>query len=89
MKGNDKMAKFKADNFKSITLDMMCDYIEENAPEDKEWFKKVCYQTKDGKKTEKYNHLNATREFCKKYAPELIPVAKEKKEPVSKRLENW
>ena len=44
---------------------------------------------KDGNAVKKYNHLNAVRKFCEKYAPELIPVAKEKKIPATKRLENW
>ena len=67
----------------------MCDFIEEYYPEDKAWFKKIAFQDKDGNDTEKYNHLNATRRFCEKYAPELIPVAKEKRIPATKRLENW
>lgn len=81
--------KFEAESFKKITLDMMVDFIEANYPEDKKWFKKVAYQKKDGTATQKYNHLNAVREFCGKYARELMPTAKEKKEPASKRLENW
>lgn len=83
------MAKFEADSFKKITLEMMCDFIEKNDPDSKTWFKSVCYQNKNGEPVKKYNHLNATRKFCEKYAPELIPVAKEKKEPATKRLENW
>ena len=81
--------KFKGSEFKKITLDEMCDFIEKNCPQDKKWFKMVCYQDKDGNKMAKYNHLNAVRKFCEKYAPELIPVAKEKKEPATKRLLNW
>ena len=82
-------AKFKAESFKKITLDDMCDYIEQNAPADKAWFKKAAYSDKEGNPTEKYNHLNAVREFCKRYAPELLPVAKEKKEPATTRLKDW
>lgn len=81
--------KFKADSFKKITLDEMCDFIEKNFPEDKPWFKQVAYEDKEGKPTAKYNHLNAVRKFCEKYAPDLLPVAKEKKVPATKRLENW
>lgn len=81
--------KFKAESFKKISLDEMCDFIEKNYPEDKAWFKKVAYEDKDGNAVKKYNHLNAVRKFCEKYAPELIPVAKEKKIPATKRLENW
>ena len=81
--------KFEGKEFKKITLEEMCDFIEKNHPQDKKWFKKVCFQNKDGKDVAKYNHLNAVRKFCENYAPELIPVAKEKKEPATKRLENW
>lgn len=82
-------AKFTAENFKTISFDDMANFIEANHPEDKAWFKKVAFQDKDGNEVKKYNHLNAKRRFCEKYAPELIPVAKAKKVPVTKRLENW
>ena len=81
--------KFKAESFKKILFDDMYDYINENHPEDKAWFKEIAFQDKEGNKVGKYNHLNAKMQFCKKYAPELIPVAKEKKVPVTKKLENW
>ena len=81
--------KFEVESYKKITLDNMCDYIEKNYPNDKKWFKKIAFQDKKGNTTTKYNHLNAVRQFCEKYAPELIPEAKEKKEPATKRLENW
>lgn len=80
--------KFEAESFKKITLEMMCDYIEKYFPDEKEWFKKVAYQDKEGNTVEKYNHLNAARRFCEKFAPELAPK-KEKKEPAAKRLESW
>lgn len=81
--------KFKAESFKKITLDEMCDFIEKNYPDKKAWFKTVAFTDKDGNPVAKYNHLNAVREFCKEFAPELLPVAKEKKAPATKRLENW
>lgn len=81
--------KFTAENFKKITFDEMADFIEKNYPEDKAWFKEVAFQDKNGNETKKYNHLNAKIKFCEKYAPSLIPVAKEKKEPVTKRLADW
>ena len=81
--------KFEAEDYKKITLDEMLDFIEENYPKHKKWFKEVSFQDKDGNTVEKYNHLNAVRKFCEKYAPELLPVAKEKKVPPTKRLENW
>ena len=82
-------AKFTAESFKKITFEEMAEFIENNHPEDKAWFKKVAFQNKDGEEVTKYNHLNAKLRFCEKYAPSLIPVAKEKKEPITKRLENW
>lgn len=82
-------AKFTADSFKKITFEEMADFIEKNHPEDKEWFKKVAFQNKNGEELNKYNHLNAKLRFCERYAPNLIPVAKEKKEPITRRLENW
>ena len=82
-------AKFTAESFNKISFDDMADFIEANYPEDKAWFKEVAFQNKDGEKVDKYNHLNAKRQFCKKYAPELIPVAKEQKVPVTKRLADW
>ncbi len=81
--------KFEAEDFKKITLDEMLDFIEANHPKDKAWFKAVAFQDKDGNPTEKYNHLHAVRKFCEKYAPDLIPVAKEKKVPPTIRLKNW
>ena len=83
-------AKFTTENsFKKITLEEMMDFIAANYPNDKEWFKKVAFQDKDGNDVEKYNHLNAVRQFCRKYAPELLPKAQEKKPPVSERFKNW
>ena len=82
-------AKFVAENFKKITFDEMCDFIEKHHPEDKAWFKKVAFEDKEGNKVEKYNHLNAVRKFCDKYNPSLIPQAKEKKELKTKRLADW
>ena len=80
--------KFEVESYKKITLDAMCDYIEKNYPSDKKWFKSVAYADKDGNKVKKYNHLNAVRKFCEKYAPELIPE-KKVKAPATKRIENW
>jgi len=81
--------EFTGTSFKKITFNEMADYIENNHPEDKAWFKEIAFQDKNGNPVNKYNHLNAKLSFCKRYAPALIPVAKEKKEPVTKRLENW
>lgn len=80
-------------DYKTMTLDQMAEYIEEKAPQDKGWFKSVAFidsETKEGTK-KKYVHFTARQEFCKRYMPELIPVAKEpKKETRAKEiLENW
>ena len=81
--------KFEATDYKKITLDEMMDFIEKNYPNDKAWFKEVSFQDKDGNNVDKYNHLNAVRQFCKKYAPELLPVAKEKSGAPPERLKKW
>ena len=76
-------------DMKSITLQNMIDYIEENKPEDKKAFKKAAFTTKDGKATKKYNHLHAVRWFCEQYFPDLIPVKKEKAPNKSDVLKGW
>ena len=81
--------KFEATDYKKITLTEMMDFIEANYPADKGWFKKIAFEDKNGNPVEKYNHLNTVRKFCEKYAPELIPVAKEKEVPPTSRLLEW
>lgn len=81
--------KFTAKPYKKITLDDMCDFIEEHYPEDKKWFKEVAYQDKDGNDIGRYNHLVAVRRFCERYNKDLLPVAKEKPVPATKRLADW
>lgn len=76
-------------DYKHISLKEMMEYIEAEHPEDKEWFKEVAFQDKYGHTVNKYNHLNAKQEFCKKYAPGIIPKRKEKEEPLSNKLANW
>lgn len=71
-------------NFKKITAEDMKKYIEEKAPQDKAWFKSVAFNEKG-----KYQHLIAVRAFCDRYMPEILPVAKEKKAPVSDMFANW
>lgn len=70
--------------FKTITLEDMMKYIDENAPQDKDWFKKQAIDDKG-----KYQHLVAVRAFCAKYMPEIIPVAKPKEPKKSDLLKNW
>lgn len=84
-------------NFNKLTFEEMKEYIEKNAPNDKAWFKKEATGTrqikdKDGNVTKTikvYSHLKAKRAFCERYMPEIIPVAKPKKENVTKILEEW
>ena len=80
-------------DYKTMTLEQMAEYIEEKEPQDKGWFKSIAYidkETKEGTK-KVYSHLRARKEFCKRYIPEILPVAKEpKKETRAKEiLENW
>lgn len=70
--------------FKKITLQDMKEYIEENAPQDKAWFKKEAFDDKG-----KYQHLVAVRAFCDRYMPDIIPVAKPKAPKVSEILKDW
>ena len=69
----------------------MVAFIEENAPQDKSWFKSQAFTStvdKKGNVIPKYNHLKAKRAFCKKYMPEIIPEAKERIKK-SSVIENW
>lgn len=82
--------KFKTEHpFKKIELSEMADFIEQNYPEDKEWFVTIAYQDKDGNDTDRYNHLRAVRKFCEKYAPDLIPQKREKEPPATDRILAW
>lgn len=75
---------------KKITLEFMMKYIEEKAPNDKAWFKKVAYQNKDGETQESYQHLNAVNQFCDRYEEFAYLNDKKEKEPnKSLKLENW
>lgn len=84
-------------NFNTLTFEEMKEYIEKNAPKDKAWFKQHAMgkreiKDKDGnvkKVIEVYSHLKAKRAFCERYMPEIIPIAKPKKENKTKILENW
>ena len=78
------MAPSNFPDYKHITLADMKSYIEENAPQDKAWFKSVAFNAKG-----KYQHLSAVSEFCKRYMPEIIPKAKPKEPNKSKFLEDW
>lgn len=84
-----------------ITFDYMKKYIENYAPQDKDWFKEVAMVktevkdkdkvTKEIKYVEKnvYDHFKAREAFCKRYMPEVIPVAKEKPQSKADILANW
>ena len=69
--------------YKRITCDMMMNYIVENAPQDKAWFKSVAITNGQ------YDHLNARKQFCLRYMPDLIPKAKAKEPKKIDLLSNW
>lgn len=71
-------------NYKKIGFDYMVDYIKANAPEDKAWFKSIAFD-----ETGKYQHLIAKKEFCQRYMPEIIPVAKPKAPKKSDAIKDW
>ena len=83
--------KFKTEHsFKEITFDEVVDFLEENGTDaDKKNFKNACFTNKDGKAVDKLNWLNGKKWFCGEFAPELLPVKKEKEEPKSKRIAEW
>lgn len=78
-----------------MSLEDMVNYIKKNAPQDKDWFLKQAFVTRDIKKKgvvigqkEVYNHLSARKAFCEKYMPEIIPVKKVKTKATD-ILKNW
>lgn len=62
-------------DYKKLTFEEMKAYIETNAAADKEWFKSVAIDEKGV-----YQHLKAKKAFAEKYMPDIIPVAKPKKQ---------
>ena len=82
------------ESIKKIKLEDMMKYIEEKAPQDKEWFKSVALKDKINKEAEEvkvYSHLSATKAFCQRYKEfnHLIVEAKPKEPKKSAGLENW
>lgn len=70
-------------NYETMKFEDMKAYIEENAPNDKEWFKSVAIVKGS------YSHFKARKAFCEKYMPEIIPVAKAKEPTKADILANW
>lgn len=70
-------------NYKQITFEDMINYIEKNAPQDKDWFKSIALNDEG-----KYMHLKTKKEFCLRYMPDIVPKGKEK---INKAdfLKNW
>lgn len=66
------------DSIRKIKLEEMMEYIDKNEPSWRGEFVKFAYQNKDGETVEKYNHLNATRQFCKHFMPHLLGKSKSK-----------
>lgn len=69
--------------YNEMTLEYMKEYIEKNAPNDKDWFKSIAIDSKG-----KYQHLVAKREFCKKYMPDKLPK-RQTKPNKSDMLKDW
>lgn len=84
-------SKFTTTNtFKTLSFDEVVDYLEANGTEEeKANFKKACFTNKNGKAVKKLNWLNGKLWFCKTFAPQLVPVAKEKEPLKSDRIANW
>ena len=76
-----------------ITFEQMVNFITENHPEDKAWFKTVAYQKADGTESKnkngkpKYNHLNAKRKFCERYG--IVEAKKTITSLTRSVLEDW
>lgn len=66
----------------------MMNYIEENHPEDKEWFKGEALVFNEEKGKNEYMHLRAVRAFCERYMQNLLPKAN-KRINKSEKLMNW
>lgn len=87
--------------YKNISFSDMVAYIDNYALDKKEWFKHVVESTrllKDEKDEETgevkkvlggYNHLATKKSFCKEFIPDIIPVAKPKRESVLDFIKNW
>ena len=81
VKTNDQEQKFTT--YKKIKLEDMMDYIEANAPQDKAWFKSICFD-ENGRYV---SHLKIIKIFCEKYMPNLLVHSKKVK--AKDRLANW
>ena len=80
----------KAVSWLQVTMDEAIDFLEANGSDaDKKEFKKWLFTTKEGKSCKKPNWGNARKEFLKKYAPDMLPVKKEKEANKSDRVLNW
>ena len=71
----------KTKELNALTFEAMTEYIVNNHPEDKAWFKSVAII--DGK----YQHLTARKEFVNKYRPDLAPTGK--KPTKADLLKDW
>lgn len=80
-------------NYDKMSVKDMKEYIENNCPNEKEWFKKVAFTEKLNKKGEMeqvyIGHFKLRKIFCTKFMPEIIPVAKVKKEKMSDLIKYW
>lgn len=79
----NEVKETEAIEYKTITTEFMANYIANNHPEDKKWFKEIAFDDNG-----KYQHLIAKKAFCEKYMPDLIPTKKDKKK-ASDIFEEW
>ena len=56
------------ESLKKITLNDMVEFLNDKTKEEQEWFLGEAFDDNG-----KYQHLKATRAFCGKYMPELLP----------------
>ena len=62
--------------YRKLTIEYMIRYIDENVPNDKEWFKSVALvdrTDKNGNTKKVCDMFRAKKAFCERYMPELLP----------------
>lgn len=69
--------------YKQINAQFMYDYICNNAPDKKKWFKEVAFDENG-----KYQHIKAKKAFCEEFMPEMLPKKKEEKK-ASDLFKDW
>ena len=76
------------ETMKDLTLEAMMQFIDEEAPDFKDDFKKVALvENKNG--AIRYNSAKARHAFCEKFMPELLPKKKAPKKTKTDILKEW